>query len=115
MILNIKATGVELTDKLRRHVEEKMKAVERYFDNIQKIELDIGMRSKHHQSGKIFYADVNVHIPGKVVRVSKDTEDVFKAIDKVKDHLKVEFEKIKGKMRHKDKKMLREQKSYREE
>ena len=34
MTLNIKATGVELTEALKKHVEDKMNAVKKYFDNI---------------------------------------------------------------------------------
>ena len=83
-----------------------------FFDNIIHIDADVGMRSTHHNKGKIYYAEVNVQIPGKLVRVEKDAEDLYKAIDKVKDHMKVELEKVKGKMRHKDKEELRGQKEY---
>ena len=73
------------------------------------------MESHHHNKGKIYYAEFNVHIPKKNINLKKEAEDLYKAIDKVRDHLKVEFEKIKGKMRDKDKQMLRDQKSYHEE
>lgn len=114
MTINIKGTGVELTAALKEHAHKKLESIQKYFDNIQKIEIDLGMRSNHHQKGKIFYAEANVHLPGKIVRVVKDTEDLYKAVDKVKDHLKVELDKIKGKMRHKDKQVLREAKGYQE-
>ena len=64
------------------------------------------------RQGKIYYAEVNFHVPNHLIRIEKDSEDLYKAIDKVKDHYKVELEKIKGKMRDKDKKAIREQKVY---
>ncbi|NCO05172.1 MAG: ribosome-associated translation inhibitor RaiA [Candidatus Magasanikbacteria bacterium] len=112
MSINIQATGMELTEAMKEYAIEKMEASKKYFDNIQKIDIDIGMRSNHHNKGKIYYAEVNVFIPKQIIRVVKDAEDLYKAIDKVKDHLKVEFEKIKGKMRHKDKQYIRDQKEY---
>ncbi|MBU0596718.1 ribosome-associated translation inhibitor RaiA [Patescibacteria group bacterium] len=112
MVINIQSTGVEMTDAIKNYAQEKMEAVEKYFDNIQNIDIDVGMKSHHHLKGKVFYAECNVSVPGKLIRVSKNAEDLYKAIDKVKDHLKVEFEKMKGKMNSIDKQALRDQKGY---
>ena len=115
MIINIKCTGMELTSALRQYAEEKVESLVKYFDNIQQADIDIGVRNHHHQKGKIFYAEVNLFVPGRTLRVVKDAEELYKAIDKVRDHLKVEFEKMKGKMRRKDRKVLREVKGYQDE
>ncbi|MBD3311160.1 MAG: ribosome-associated translation inhibitor RaiA [Candidatus Magasanikbacteria bacterium] len=112
MIINTKATNMDMTDSIRNYVEEKVNSLLKYFDNIQQADVDVGLHSQHHQKGKIYYAEINLHVPGKILRVTKDAEDLYKAIDKVKDHLKVELEKVKGKMRGIDKQALRDQKSY---
>ena len=112
MTTTIQASGIDMTDALRQYAEEKIGTLEKFFPGIVKIDIDMGMDSQHHQKGKVYYAEVNVSIPGKVVRVMKEAEDLYKAIDKVKDHLKVELQKMKEKMRDKDKKELREQKEY---
>jgi len=112
MIINIKGTGMDLTEPMKEYATEKIGGLVKYFDNIQNADIDIGMRSSHHNNGKIYFAEVNISIPGKLIRVEKDAEDLYKAIDKVKDHFKVELEKMKGKMRDKDKEVLREQKEY---
>jgi ribosome-associated translation inhibitor RaiA len=71
------------------------------------------MESNHHNKGKIYYAEVNLDIPGHpTIRVVKESEDLYKAIDKVKDHLKVELDSAKEKMRRKDKEEIRGQKEY---
>lgn len=115
MNINIKATGMEMTDAIRSYAEEKMETLVKFFDNIQHIDIDVGMNSNHHNKGNVYYAEVNMSIPGRLVRVVKEEADLYKAIDKVKDHLKVELEQEKEKMRRKDKHELREQKAYHEE
>ena len=112
MILKVKGTGIELTDAIRQYAEEKFSDMTKFFDNIQNADIDIGLRSQHHQKGKIFYAEINVSVPGKEIRIVKDSEDLYKAIDKVKDHLKSELKEFKERLRHKDKKVLRGQKEY---
>lgn len=89
-----------------------MQTLTKHFDNIQKAEIDIGLRTHHHQKGDIYYAEVNLCVPQHVLRVVKEEADLYKAIDKVKDHLKMELEKMKGKMRAKNKRVLRENKEY---
>lgn len=114
MIINIHGTNIDLTDALRQYAEEKVESLTKYFDNIMQADIDIGKRSEHHNKGNIFYAEVNLHVPGEILRSVKDTPDVYASIDEVKDHLKIELEKLKGKLRHKDKAGLREQKGYQE-
>lgn len=112
MNINIHATGIELTPALRAYAEEKIGGLTKFFENIQLANIDIGMRGNHHNKGNIFYAEVNLDVPGHIIRVEKEEVDLYKAIDKVKDHLKVELEKVKEKMRRIDKEDLRDQKEY---
>jgi putative sigma-54 modulation protein len=115
MTINIHGTGIELTDAIKEYAEEKMSQLTKFFDNIQQINIDVGKQSHHHNKGEVFYAEVNVHIPGHMLRIVKEEQDLYKAIDKVKDHFKVELEKIKEKMRRKDKSELRAVKGMQEE
>ena len=112
MIITMHGTGMELTDALKEYVEKKISALEKFMDTVTKVEVDVGMRTHHHQKGKIFYAEVNMHHPGGLLRVEKDAVDLYKAIDKVKDHLKVELESLKEKRQGRDKEAIRENKAY---
>lgn len=112
MKINIQGTGIDLTEPIKKYVEDKINGLTKFFDRIQSADVDVGMQSHHHQKGQVYYAEVNLSTPGKMIRVVKECEDLYKAIDKVKDHLKVELEKMKEKMRRKDKKVLREEKGY---
>ena len=112
MKINIKASGIELTEAIKQYATEKIESLTKYFNEIQQADIDVGMKSHHHLKGKVYYVEINLYLPGKILRVSKNTEDLYKAIDKVKDHLKVELEKFKGKKRQRDKEVLRDQKEY---
>lgn len=113
MITTIKGTNIDLTDALKTYAKEKIESLTTYFDNIQNADIDIGLRSNHHQKGKVYYAEVNLSVPGTLLRVEKEAEDLYKAIDKVRDHFKIELEKMKGKKRDKDREVIRDQKGYR--
>lgn len=112
MTINIHGTGIELTDALKDYVEKKANSLLKFFDNITNADIDIGKMGNHHNKGDVFYAEFNLHVPGQVLRVVKEESDLYKAIDKVKDHMKVELENLKEKMRRKDKGVLRGQKAY---
>ncbi|KKW41690.1 MAG: Ribosomal subunit interface protein [Candidatus Magasanikbacteria bacterium GW2011_GWA2_56_11] len=114
MVITLNGTGIDLTDAIKVYAESKIAGLAKYFDNITKAEIDVGITTHHHQKGQIYYAEVNLHVPGRILRVAKQEENLYKAIDKVKDHFKVELEKMKGKMRDQDRKELRGQKGYQE-
>ena len=98
MELKIKATNLELNPRLRAHVEAKANMLAKYYAGIIKIEAEVDLTSHHHRQGKIYRAEFNVTVPGKLLRVEKTAEDIFKAVDKVKDHMALELKKYKEKM-----------------
>lgn len=112
MIVTIHGTEIELTPAIREYIEEKITMLEKFLFEVTKIEVDVGMRSHHHHKGKVFYAEMNLSYPGGLLRVEKDAEDLYKAIDKVKDHLKVELESLKAKRNSRDKELIRDNKAY---
>lgn len=112
MNVNVQAVGTDMTDAINQYARDKAEGLTKYFENIQQVDVIVGMNSNHHNKGKVYFAEMKVGVPGNNVFVKKEAEDLYKAIDKVRDHLKVEFEKIKGKMRDKDRQELRDQKGY---
>lgn len=95
--INLKATGIDLTPALRSYVDEKMKALEKFID--QKIaaqaDVEIGQTTHHHQSGEIFRCEINLTIPGDLIRAVAQEEDLYAAIDVAKDELLDEVRKRK--------------------
>ena len=96
MDIRIKATKIELTDKIKDYFQEKMDMLEKYLGNTPVINCDCEVEKVAEQnSGKIYRAEVNLSVPGDLLRVDKTEKDLFKAIDKVKDHLAEMIKKYK--------------------
>ena len=89
MKVKIKATKIELTAAIKDYVNEKMDMLEKYLGDIQvtNCDVEVGMAIGGQQHGKIFRAEVNLSVPNHMFRVEKTEKDLYKAIDKVKDHL----------------------------
>ena len=96
MKINIKATGIELTPAISNYVNRKISSVEKYLpaqtgldkgktDIVAQVE--VGIITKHHKTGNIFRAEV--HITGSDVDIYSvsEQEDLYAAIDIVKDEV----------------------------
>lgn len=100
MQIKIKSTRLELTPAIRDYFQEKMDMIEKYLGDIRatncdcEIEKAVGGQHK----GEIFRAEVNLVVPRQVLRVEKTEKDLYKAIDKVKDHLEMVIKKYKEKL-----------------
>jgi ribosomal subunit interface protein len=112
MNININFTIIEPTEPLKAYARQRAEDLATYFEHIISVDIDLGRTSDHHEKGKVFYAQYNVGVPGSMVQVRKEAEDLYKAIEKVKDHMKVELGKHKGKTNQIDREMIRETKAY---
>lgn len=100
MEVRIKATDVELTDELKQHIQKKMDMLEKYLGDVQVLNCDVEVSVEpgpHQNKGKIYRAEVNLEVPGDLLRVEKTEEYLHKAVDKVKDHLARSIKKYRGK------------------
>ena len=89
MRIKIKATNLELTPAIKEYVENKMTMLDKYLGGLGPVlcEFEVDLTTHHHLKGKIFRAEANLSFPGQMLRVEKTEKDLYKAIDKVKDHL----------------------------
>lgn len=99
MKVNIKATNVDLTAAIKNAVEEKFSGLDRYFNNIMQIDVEVGLITKGQQKGKIFFCEVNVSVPQKLLRYRKETEDLYTGINEVKKGIQLELKKYKEKLK----------------
>ncbi|OGZ34016.1 MAG: ribosomal subunit interface protein [Candidatus Portnoybacteria bacterium RIFCSPLOWO2_12_FULL_39_9] len=106
MKIIIKATKIKLSPALYDYIEKKIGGLEKFLKNIDKeateARVEIGKPSQHHQKGDIYYAEVNLSWPGKILRVEASEWDLRAAVDKVKDELQREIKKYKDKQAVKD-------------
>lgn len=87
----IKATNTTLTPAIMDYVEAKLSkgALGKFsgHSKILDVNVDIGKTTEHHTHGEIFRAEINVQVKGKVLRAVSDKEDLYSAIDDVRDEI----------------------------
>jgi putative sigma-54 modulation protein len=103
MNINLKATNLELSDPLKEYIQVKMDMLEKYLGDVQVLNCDFEIEKAvgDQTKGKIFRAEVNLEVPKDLLRVDKTEADMYKAIDKVKDHMVLMIKKYKEKQRDK--------------
>lgn len=89
---------MELTETIKDYVNDKIGGLAKYWDRIIDADVEVGLTNKHHQSGEIYRCEVNMRVPGDILRVQKTEKDLYKAIDKVKDHLREKIEEHQGRL-----------------
>jgi ribosomal subunit interface protein len=99
MDIKIKATKMDLTPSIEEAVNEKFGNLEKYFDNIIGCEVEVGKTTNHHHKGDVFFAEVNLEVPKKVIRAVTETDDLYKALSETKEKIKNEIIKYKELMR----------------
>jgi putative sigma-54 modulation protein len=95
MNIAIKATHFELTDPIKDYAEDKVGALDKYISAMQAhVELE---RSRKHNSGQVFRAEVMLVVGGKQMIADASAEDMYAAIDLVIPKLKEQISKFKDK------------------
>ncbi len=98
MQINLKATNVELTPELRAHADEKLAGLDKYYNNIQQVDVELGKSNPGQNKGDIFFCEVNVSVPGKLLRYRKEFSDLMKAINEARKGIQQEIVKFKEKL-----------------
>ena len=99
----LKATNIELTDGIKTAVEHTLAHLDplcERFDGAASAHVEVAKTTEHHHKGKIFRAEINLKIPGKLLRAEAEEEDLYAAIEAVEATLKREL--MKDKDRHVD-------------
>ncbi len=92
---------MELTEAIKDYVLKKVTNLGKLLTRIEEgggkvlVNFDLGKGSNHHKKGDVFHADCLIKIDGKEFYGSADKEDLYQAIDSVKDSLYNEINKNK--------------------
>ncbi len=97
MTITIKGTNLELTEGLKAYATDKIQSLEKYFPGITVARIEMGRTSRHHQKGDVWRAEVNLDSPKHVFRAEAVEEDIYAALDAVKNELKKELLRLKDK------------------
>ena len=87
MQIEIKCTGIELTDALRSYVESKLGRLGKFVHGQDSflITVELGKTTAHHHKGEVFRAEANMRHDGVLIRAEATAEDLYAAIDLLKE------------------------------
>jgi len=101
MQINLQGKNIELTPVIEDYVIKRVTNLEKLLSNIEQrggeaiVHFEVAKNTNHHKSGQIFHADCLIKIDGKDFYGEADTEDLYAAIDAVKESLFREISKNK--------------------
>lgn len=98
MKLILSGRGVDLDERLRSYATEKLARVERFFDRIIKMEVEL----RHERNPRVKApdrVDVTVKTPVQTLRVHGEGTDHFAAIDVAVDRLEMQMRKVKERLK----------------
>ena len=100
MKIDITFKNITPDEPLKEFVNEKFGALEKYIgEGPVEARVEIGLPSKHHRSGRIYYAEINLKVGGKLLRATCQHEDLRNAIVDAKNEMQREIKKFKDKKR----------------
>ena len=100
MDIKIRSTNFEITPAIGDYVNKKISSLQKFLDPKSQIlcEVEIGRTTRHHKSGDIFRAEVNIRAPGlKQIYAVAEEFDLYAAIDIVRDEAEREIISQKNK------------------
>lgn len=101
MKIFIKATKINLDEKLKRFIEKEISSLERFAKGIfgSKIKTWVEVaKETAHQKGPFFYAECQMRFPGKLLRAEALKKNLKSAIIEVRKELEREIKEYKEKM-----------------
>lgn len=98
---HIKTKDHDLTPQITSDVHEKLGVIEKYLDTAGDktvlAEIEIGLRSKRHQKGDIYRAEINLSSNGRMYRAVTRSSTITEALDDLKDEITKQLRRNKDK------------------
>ncbi|WP_027876818.1 ribosome hibernation-promoting factor, HPF/YfiA family [Meiothermus cerbereus] len=84
---------IEITEALKNYLDKKMVRLDRFFDNAEaKVVLSMAQGARVERKAK---AEIQVNVPGGIVRVEESDSDMYAAIDRAIDRLEYQLKRYK--------------------
>ena len=93
---------MDMTEAIKNYTLEKMSSLDKYIskdDSSAKLSIELSKTTNHHTHGDVFQAEAQLHVRGKSSSVRTTQDDLYKAIDTLKDMLTRELASHKDKER----------------
>lgn len=93
-IYQVSGRNVEVTDALRGYVEQKLGRLERFNSQITDARVTLTVRDVRDASRRN-RIEVQINVPGGIIRAEEHNADMYAAIDKASDVLERQLRKFK--------------------
>lgn len=99
-LIELSGTHIELTDPIKRYVEDKLVAVAKLCKKFEpcEVQVEVGKTKPNQANGNIYRAEFNLSIPGTKLRAEAIMDDLYAAIDKGTDELRRQVKDYKEKL-----------------
>jgi len=89
MIINIKATNIELTSAIEEYVKGRLDRIGKFIKEGESANtyVEVGKTTNHHKQGDFFRAEINMEISGNKFYSFSEKEDLYNAIDDAKEEI----------------------------
>ncbi len=100
MKINLQGKNIELTGAIKDYVLKKVTNLEKLLSTLEGegevlVNFELGKNTNHHKSGAVFHSDCLININGKEFYSSSDKEDLYQAIDEIRENLYEEIRRYK--------------------
>ena len=101
MQIKLQGKNIELTEAIKDYVLKRVTNLEKLLSNIEtnkgeaRVKFEVAKTTNHHKTGEIFHADCTINIAGNNFYGSSEHEDLYSAIDDVKEKLFNDIQKNK--------------------
>jgi len=101
MQINLQGKNMELTEAIKDYVSKRITNLEKLLSNLEtkkgeaRVNFEVIKTTNHHKAGEIFHASCTINIAGEKFYGESDHEDLYSAIDEVKERLFNEIGKKK--------------------
>jgi len=97
MVILIKQIHFDATEKLQAFIEKKVNKLEKNFEDLQKVEVQLSVVKPSTANNK--EVSMTAFVPGNQLHVEKTCDTFEEAVDQCVDSLKVQLTKFKEKLR----------------
>ena len=99
MEIKIQAIHFDATEKLEAFIQKKVEKLQKSFEDIQKVEVQLKVVKPATALNK--EASLTVSVPGSTLFVEKTCDTFEESVDQCVDAMKVQLTKFKEKLRNK--------------
>ncbi len=89
--------GLAKTEAIESYLDKRIKILDKLVkDKGAYATVELSKTTAHHRTGDVFRAEVNLQANGKEFYASVEKDDLYAAIDEMKDDIEAEIKKFKG-------------------